>query len=191
MSKRGEAGGRKKLDKATLNRVAEIVKALFESTGYSVREAEKEWGIDKATLSHARNADGAVGVHFLIRLRELTGQPLDEMLGLPPLGVVTGPTHERLRRDRVLSLAIDDATSMGAPPEVIKHVVKTIAINVADEQARREAWLRAFLRTWSLMSLLPPVTPVAKEWLAKHPTPEAEVSEEDDWIDVELRRAVG
>lgn len=52
---------------------------------FTMRDAEKHWGIDKGSLSRALNAKGSVGVHLLIRLREIVLAPIDELLALPPL----------------------------------------------------------------------------------------------------------
>lgn len=45
----------------------------------------KDLGIDVATLSRIRNLKGGIGVHQLLRLRELTQTPLDDLLGLAPV----------------------------------------------------------------------------------------------------------
>jgi hypothetical protein len=197
VAKRGEKGLGKKLPKATLLRIASLVEALFEETGYTTREAEEKWGIDKATLNKTRHAEGAVGVHFLMKLRELVHQPIDEILGLSEIPAELRTKHSpAARRQAVAERAIEEAKKLGTPDIVIEYVMRNFVINIADETLRKEAYVRSFLRLWSLRNIVPPVTTPAQEWLQTHPEPppdlEAEVEDAgDDESEDEPRRATG
>lgn len=180
MPKRGETGGRKKLDKATLDRIAETVEGLFAETKYTVRQASEAWGIDIATLNHARHGTGSVGIGFLIKLRAATNRPIDDLLGLHVLPkrdstkASTAAAHESALAD-----AVEEAKRFGTPPQVIDYVLRTFAMAHAEPAQRKEAWIRAFLRTWTIWaaSRVPELTVSAREWLGLHPEPEIVTSE--------------
>lgn len=168
VAKKGETGGRKKLDTATLARIAETVEGLFAATKYTVRQASEAWGIDVATLNHARHGTGAVGIGFLIKLRAATGRPIDDLLGLPAI------PSKPATYAAALTESIDEAIRFGTPPQVIEYVRRTWAMTHADPSRRKEAWIRAFLRTWTIWaaSRVPELTASAKEWLDLHPEQE-------------------
>lgn len=178
VSKKGETGGQKKLDAATLERIAAIVESLFSETKLTVRQAREAWGIDIATLNRARNAQGSVGVGFLIKLRAVTGRPIDDLLGLPALAAQTAEAkaHETAMRE-----AEEEAKRFGAPAAVIAHVRQNFAMSHRDPNLRKEAWIRAFLRTWThwAASRVPELTTSARQWLELHPEPESRESLEE------------
>ncbi len=169
MPKRGEKGAGKKLPEETRKRIAKLVTQLFKDTKFTVREAEKAWGIDISTLSKARNGEGAMGAGFLIKLRDVVKMPIDEILGLSPIGT-KAPIAERWKA--TIEAAVEETKAMGAPDVVIRHVLRTRAMIAEDDDERRLAWVRAILKTWSLWSLAPPVTEPARKWLVTHPEPE-------------------
>lgn len=164
MSKKGEFGGQKKLTQATLDHIATIVNKLFADTGLNMREAEELWKIDKSTLSHARNANGAIGVHFLMRLRALTGLPIEEFLRFEPLLGEEAPPRQAVTFETTVQYAptpaafVDfglqdaaaEARAKGIPQEVIDVVVANQAMGSPDRERRRRHWLRAFEKTWKV-----------------------------------------
>lgn len=85
VGKRGAKGGTKELPLAMRLSIAQYLNAAMTEHGWSVREAREATGIDISTLSRARRADGATGVHLLLKLRELVREPIDTILGLPPI----------------------------------------------------------------------------------------------------------
>jgi hypothetical protein len=182
VAKKGETGGRKKLPQTVLDEIAKTVNALFQETGFTVRQAEKEWGIDVATLSHARKADGSVGVGFLIKLRAVTRRTIDDLLGLPPLPR-SAVTPVAALHATALQEAIVEAKRFGTPDTVINHVQRNFAMSHSDPAHRKEAWIRAFLRTWAVWaaSHVPELSKSAREWLDLHPEPTSEHLDAQPW----------
>lgn len=180
VAKRGETGGRKKLPQAALDEVAKTVNALFEETGFTVRQASEAWKIDVASLNHARHATGSVGVGFLIKLRDVTGRPIDDLLKLPPL---PKPAAKPPPPEHVVAIreAIEEARRFRTPEAVIEHVQRNFAMTHRDPARRKEAMLRAILRTWVIWAVrrVPELTSDANEWLNLHPDPEPERREEE------------
>ncbi len=195
MPKRGETKGTKRLDDAMRKRVAQLLNEAIAERKWSVRQTHAATGIDIATLSRARDPESkqsATGIHFFMKLRDLLGMSIDDILGLPPMAAKAGKTEERARRDRLLAEAVVEAKKFGTPDHIISYVVKNWSMSGRTDDEIRTFWVRRFLQTWALTSLAPPISAKGKAWLESHPEPALAIVKDDEGVyAADLRREVG
>lgn len=118
VAKRGAKGKTKELPLSMRLSIARYLDQAMTENKWTTRAAEEHTEIDIATLSRARNAKGATGVHFLLKLRELVKQPIDVILGLPP---------------------IQEEAKPAPPPTIAPEGLMAPATAVAREWAERDA----------------------------------------------------
>lgn len=114
MPKRGETGTKELPEEMRIS-VRSHLESILVAKRWTHRKAAEELGIDIATLSKIRQLKGGIGVHLLLRLRDALQKPIDEILGLAPVGpplpvreLVRATLDELAREGRASELPRED-----------------------------------------------------------------------------------
>lgn len=143
VAKKGTSGGTKSLPPEVAEAIAQRLNEWFDTYKWTHERMVVEWGIDKATISKARNQKQGVGIHTVLRIADKMNVPLDYLMGRPqrpwPKQARPADDHEEANRWPHRHVAAGRAIrAMGIPQHVVDAVVSAHEDPIYKHQ--KETW---------------------------------------------------